>query len=96
MNTIQRDDRGPIKRTIGDEASVPCPSCDKRISLQDITTDGCLKPGFVDQCAHCEAEFEIDEVEYSATVWVVPHVAAEPRQASQASSPEAPNGETAL
>ena len=58
-------------RTMGDEVYVPCPSCGKQMSIRDVATDGCLKPGFVDQCEHCEAEFEIDAVEYSATVWVV-------------------------
>jgi hypothetical protein len=62
-----------LKRTYGDEISVECPSCGKRMSIQDITTDGCLNPGFVDQCEHCEAEFMIEDAVYSVIVTVVPH-----------------------
>lgn len=58
---------------IGDETFVPCPTCGKQMNIQDITTDGCLKPGFVSTCEHCSAEFEIDDVEFRAEVWVKPH-----------------------
>jgi len=59
------------ERTCGDETTVPCPACGADVSIQDITTDGCLKPGFDDfDCRKCGAALEIDDVEYSATVWV--------------------------
>ena len=59
-------------RTIGDESQCECPSCSKQISMQDIATDGCLVPGYEGMCEHCEAEFKIEDVDYSATVWLVP------------------------
>lgn len=58
------------KITVGDSYMVPCPTCGKNMCIQDIATDGCLKPGFEDHCEHCQAEFVIDDVEYSATVYV--------------------------
>lgn len=61
----------PADRTCGNEVVVPCPACGADVSIQDITTDGCLKPGFDDlDCRACGAAMEIDDVEYSATVWV--------------------------
>jgi len=56
--------------TVGDESAVDCPNCGGAMSMQDIATDGCLKPGFEGTCEHCEAPFRIIDVEYSATVWV--------------------------
>ena len=57
-------------QTCGDESQCDCPSCGEPISMQDIATDGCLKPGFESTCNHCGELFEIDDVEYSATVWL--------------------------
>ena len=57
-------------RTCGNETYVPCPACGAECCIQDVTTDGCLKPGFEDACEHCGAAWVIDAVEYSATVWV--------------------------
>jgi hypothetical protein len=57
--------------TVGDETTVPCPVCLADVTIQDITTDGCLKPGFDDfDCRKCGAALEIHAVDYSATVYV--------------------------
>jgi hypothetical protein len=56
--------------TIGDEYEIPCPWCGEMDCIQDIATDGCLKPGWKDHCHACKKPYEIWDVEYSATVYV--------------------------
>lgn len=60
-----------IDYQIGNEGQIPCPWCKRDVSIQGITTDGCLKEGFVFDCPRCKEMIQIESVEYSATVFVV-------------------------
>ena len=58
-----------VEETMGDDDSIPCPSCGKDICLIDARIDGCLKPGYRSDCEHCGAEFVLTDVDYTATVF---------------------------
>lgn len=64
------DEGEELVMEIGDNCSCGCPTCGKEMNTSDLAGDGCLKVGFVDNCQHCGAQYEIDSLDWSATIWV--------------------------